>query len=128
MAHELSSGDVRKFTLLEHLDAGVPKTTNLDEQVDCTAAEDDINKHSRAGQQKEEEEAAARGDNRERRHWPQVEAESGATTSQESTKMDREDVVTVKYMPLKSTTREEFARLDKLPRILYANTTQVSFT
>lgn len=89
MAHQLA-GDVQKFASLDHLDPGAPKTTDLDEAIQAD---------EEAGKLQAPADAAGRG-----------RAPSFADTSslEESTsRMDKEDVITVKYLPMKLAPAEQ---------------------
>lgn len=79
MAHNLT-GDVKKFTVLEHLDTGDPKTTDLDRIIE--------------GDELNEEAQAKRIDLRQ----------DGEKSENLSSSSDKEDIITVKYLPFKMST------------------------
>lgn len=117
MAHELSS-DVRKFASLEHVDAGTPKTTDLDEAIgagDESHCRPQAAGSQRAGREQERPESEScetrqeidRNDE-ERGQLGSTETtgyarrETTRTTIDELRKMDQEDIITVKYLPINS--------------------------
>lgn len=90
MAHYLA-GDVRNFTLLEHLDTGDPITTDLDqvieeehEIIDRTSREKTIKREIILGNEITDT----------RRN------ESAREASSSGSDLDKDDIITVKYLPL----------------------------
>ena len=100
MAHELRA-DVEQFAALEHLDAGAPKTTDLD---------DDGGEAPGEGAQ---EEVSASREQSGLDRGQEVRATT-TTTLTRSTKMDQEDVITVKYLPLGPRQAQDQGRDDGL--------------
>lgn len=80
MAHKLE-GDLGKFAVLDHIDTGEPKTTDLDAILNETARLNSKNQDETYGERPSQRERAA-------------------NSRKASDKMDREDIVTVKYLPI----------------------------
>lgn len=78
MAHNLD-GDVGKFSNLEHIDTGRPRTTNLDELI--ALKEEEVERVERKCEASSQQVANRSAELKDR--------------------MEREDIVTVKYLPIK---------------------------
>lgn len=119
-AHELS-GDVREFALLEHVDAGTPKTTDLDEAFEVASTKGERVDRSTgpsegakvADQPKSFDVKSERDDGgaattarQDEFEEPQARARATIRKRTETTivdelrKMDREDIITVRYLPI----------------------------
>lgn len=88
MAHNLK-GDVCKFAVLEHVDTGDPRTTDLDSIVMEEEEEKDMEKKRVITEEHEESSELVERVNRKEKVW--------------MCDPDKDDLITVKYLPLLKT-------------------------
>lgn len=103
MAHNLT-GDICKFNVLEHLDPGDPKITDLDQVIEENEEEEDKLDTSVSSTKKttitSSSEVLVEECYRERRGEEQSDRRWSGNKMWDSNQ-DKDDVITVKYLPLK---------------------------